>query len=152
MATTTLNTRIALKYDTLTNWNAAEFILKKGEVAICSLANSETAEQSTPPAVLLKVGDGVHKFRELPWASGLAADVYGWAKAATKPSYTPGEVGADSAGSAAAAEANAKAYTDQKFGEIPAQFQCTRNSCRRSVRTFHQDGQEEIRYSSRYYR
>lgn len=125
MATTTLNTRIALKYDTLTNWNAAEFILKKGEVAICSLANSETAEQSTPPAVLLKVGDGVHKFRELPWASGLAADVYGWAKAATKPSYTPGEVGADSAGSAANALASAKAYTDQQIGAIPAQAEYT---------------------------
>lgn len=125
MATTTLNTRIALKYDTLTNWNASEFILKKGEVAICSLANSETAEQSTPPAVLLKVGDGDHKFSELPWASGLAADVYGWAKAATKPSYTPGEVGADKAGSAATAEANAKAYTDRKFGEIPAQAEYT---------------------------
>ena len=125
MATTTLNTRIALKYDTLTNWNAAEFILKKGEVAICSLANSETAEQSTPPAVLLKVGDGDHKFRELPWASGLAADVYGWAKAATKPSYTPGEVGADSAGSAASALASAKAYTDQKIGALPAQAEYT---------------------------
>lgn len=125
MATTTLNTRIALKYDTLTNWNAAESILKKGEVAICSLANSETAEQSTPPAVLLKVGDGVHKFRELPWASGLAADVYGWAKAATKPSYTPSEVGADSAGSAASALASAKAYTDQQIGAIPAQAEYT---------------------------
>ena len=125
MATTTLNTRIALKYDTLTNWNAAEFILKKGEVAICALANSETAEQSTPPAVLLKVGDGVHKFRELPWASGLAADVYGWAKAATKPSYTPGEVGADSAGSAASALASAKAYTDQQIGALPAQAEYT---------------------------
>lgn len=125
MATTTLNTRIALKYDTLTNWNASEFILKKGEVAICSLANSETAEQSTPPAVLLKVGDGDHKFRELPWASGLAADVYGWAKAATKPSYLPSEVGADSAGSAANALASAKAYTDQKFGAIPAQAEYT---------------------------
>ena len=125
MATTTLNTRIALKYDTLTNWNASEFILKKGEVAICSLANSETAEQSTPPAVLFKVGDGVHKFRELPWASGLAADVYGWAKAATKPSYTPGEVGADSAGSAASALASAKAYTDQQIGALPAQAEYT---------------------------
>lgn len=125
MATTTLNTRIALKYDNLTNWNASEFILKKGEVAICSLENSETAEQSTPPAVLLKVGDGVHKFRELPWASGLAADVYGWAKAATKPSYTPGEVGADSAGSAASALASAKAYTDQQIGALPAQAEYT---------------------------
>lgn len=125
MATTTLNTRIALKYDTLTNWNAAEFTLKKGEVAICALANSETAEQSTPPAVLLKVGDGVHKFRELPWASGLAADVYGWAKAATKPSYTPSEVGADSAGSAASALASAKAYTDQQIGALPSQAEYT---------------------------
>lgn len=125
MATTTLNTRIALKYDNLTNWNASEFILKKGEVAICSLENSETAEQSTPPAVLLKVGDGVHKFRELQWASGLAADVYGWAKAATKPSYLPSEVGADSAGSAASALASAKAYTDQKIGALPSQAEYT---------------------------
>ena len=125
MATTTLNTRIALKYDTLANWNASEFILKKGEVAICSLATGETAEQSTPPAVLLKVGDGVHKFSELPWASGLAADVYGWAKAATKPTYTANEVGADSAGSAAGALKSAKAYTDQQIGALPAQAEFT---------------------------
>lgn len=125
MATTTLNTRIALKYDTLANWNASEFILKKGEVAICSLAIGETAEQSTPPAVLLKVGDGVHKFSELPWASGLAADVYGWAKAATKPTYTANEVGADSAGSAAGALQSAKAYTDQQIGALPAQAEFT---------------------------
>ena len=125
MATTTLSTRITLKYDTLANWNASEFILKKGEVAICSLDTGETAEQSTPPAVLLKVGDGTHKFSELPWASGLAADVYGWAKAPTKPTYTASEVGADKAGSAATAETNAKAYTDKKFGEIPAQAEYT---------------------------
>lgn len=125
MATTTLNTRIALKYDTLANWNASEFILKKGEVAICSLATGEAAEQSTPPAVLLKVGDGVHKFSALPWASGLAADVYGWAKAATKPTYTANEVGADSAGSAAGALKSAKDYTDQKIGAIPAQAEFT---------------------------
>ena len=108
MATTTLSTRITLKYDTLANWNASEFILKKGEVAICSLDTGETVNQSTPPAVLLKVGDGTHRFSELPWASGLAADVYGWAKAPTKPSYTPSEVGADASGSAANALADAK--------------------------------------------
>lgn len=125
MATTTLSTRITLKYDTLANWNASEFILKKGEVAICSLDTGETVKQSTPPAVLLKVGDGAHKFSELPWASGLAADVYGWAKAANKPTYTASEVGADASGSAANALKNAKAYTDQKFGEIPAQAEYT---------------------------
>lgn len=125
MATTTLSTRITLKYDTLANWNASEFILKKGEVAICSLDTGETAEQSTPPAVLLKVGDGTRKFSELPWASGLAADVYGWAKAANKPTYTYTEVGADKAGSAATAETNAKAYTDQQIGALPAQAEYT---------------------------
>ena len=119
MATTTLSTRITLKYDTLANWNASQFILKKGEVAICSLDTGETAEQSTPPAVLLKVGDGTHKFSELPWASGLAADVYGWAKAPTKPSYTPSEVGADASGSAAGALASAKEYTNEKIAAIP---------------------------------
>lgn len=125
MATTTLSTRITLKYDTLANWNASEFFLKKGEVAICSLATGETAEQSTPPAVLLKVGDGAHKFSELPWASGLAADVYGWAKAAVKPTYTYTEVGADEAGSAATALQSAKDYADEKFNSIPAAAEYT---------------------------
>lgn len=125
MATTTLSTRITLKYDTLANWNASEFLLKKGEVAICSLATGETTEQSTPPAVLLKVGDGAHKFSELPWASGLAADVYGWAKAASKPSYTFTEVGADEAGSAATALQSAKDYADEKFNSIPAAAEYT---------------------------
>lgn len=125
MATTTLSTRITLKYDTLANWNASEFLLKKGEVAICSLATGETAEQSTPPAVLLKVGDGAHKFSELPWASGLAADVYGWAKAAVKPTYTYTEVGADEAGSAATALQSAKDYADEKFNSIPAAAEYT---------------------------
>lgn len=119
MATTTLSTRITLKYDTLANWNASQFILKKGEVAICSLDTGETVNQSTPPAVLLKVGDGTHRFSELPWASGLAADVYGWAKAPTKPSYTPSEVGADVSGAAAGALQSAKDYTDGKIAAIP---------------------------------
>ena len=119
MATTTLSTRITLKYDTLANWNASQFILKKGEVAICSLDTGETVNQSTPPAVLLKVGDGDHKFRELPWASGLAADVYSWAKEANKPTYTASEVGADASGSAAGALASAKKYTDEKIAAIP---------------------------------
>lgn len=119
MATTTLSTRITLKYDNLVNWNASTFILKKGEVAICSLDNGEAVEQSTPPAVLLKVGDGSHRFSELPWASGIAADVYSWAKAATKPTYTASEVGADASGAAAGALAEAKEYTNQQIASIP---------------------------------
>ena len=96
MASKTLKTRIKLKYDTLTNWqgDGADVVLLKGEVAICEVPTGGSLEQVTPPAILFKVGDGVKTFAELPWVSGLAADVYAWAKAATKPTYTASEVGA----------------------------------------------------------
>ena len=96
MASKTLKTRIKLKYDTLANWQAggADVVLLKGEVAICEVPVGGSIEQVAPPAILFKVGDGVKTFAELPWVSGLAADVYAWAKAATKPTYTAGEVGA----------------------------------------------------------
>ena len=88
----TLNTRIKLKYDTLTNWSTANPVL----VAVVAIPTSEanTVGQVTKPAIVFKVGDGTTTFANLPYASGLAADVYGWAKAANKPSYTATEVGA----------------------------------------------------------
>lgn len=73
----TLNTRIQLKYDTLANWNASTFNLKKGEIALVEVP---TAEGSTLQPVMFKVGVGNKKFSELDWASAKAADVYGWAK------------------------------------------------------------------------
>lgn len=89
MATKTLNTRIQLKYDTLANWQSeaeagkgALLILKKGELGIVEVPTGSTAEQTTPPAILFKVGDGVKTFKQLPWTSALAADVYAWAKKA----------------------------------------------------------------------
>lgn len=96
MADKTLKTRIKLKYDTLTNWqgDGADVVLLKGEVAVCEVPTGGSLEQVTPPAILFKVGDGVKTFAQLPWVSGLAADVYAWAKAATKPTYTAAEVGA----------------------------------------------------------
>ena len=96
MASKTLKTRIKLKYDTLANWqgDGADVVLLKGEVAICEVPTGSSLEQTTPPAILFKVGDGVKTFAQLPWVSGLAADVYAWAKAANKPTYTAGEVGA----------------------------------------------------------
>ena len=96
MADKTLKTRIKLKYDTLANWqgDGASVVLLKGEVAICEVPTGGSLEQVTPPAILFKVGDGVKTFAQLPWVSGLAADVYAWAKAATKPTYTASEVGA----------------------------------------------------------
>ena len=99
----TLNTRIKLKYDTLANWSTANPVLLAGEVAVVAIPteSESTVGQVTKPAIVFKVGDGTTTFANLPYASGLAADVYAWAKAATKPSYTAGEVGADAAGTAA---------------------------------------------------
>lgn len=94
MADKILKTRIKLKYDTLANWqgDGASVVLLKGEIAICEVPTGGSLEQVTPPAILFKVGDGVKTFAQLPWASALAADVYAWAKAATKPTYNTSEI------------------------------------------------------------
>ena len=81
-----INTRIALKIDTLANWSktdvegkGAKLVLKRGEIGLCEIP-SENAAAQTAPTVLFKVGDGTTPFGELKWASALAADVYSWAK------------------------------------------------------------------------
>ena len=81
-----LNTRIALKYDSYSNWINGEgknLVLLKGEIGICEIPSDFTAngDSRVMPTVLFKVGDGSKKFSELPWASAKAADVYSWAKA-----------------------------------------------------------------------
>lgn len=82
MAEKILNTRILLKYDTLENWNATTSYLRKGEVAIATVASGDTQEVNSvaAPQVLVKVGDGKTLFRDLPFITAKAGDVYGWAK------------------------------------------------------------------------
>ena len=100
-----LNTRIALKYDSYENWTHHNPILLKGEIAIAELpvdankpgTGEPNAEGSTPaiqnaPNILFKVGDGVNHYNDLKFISALAADVYSWAKAATKPEYSASEI------------------------------------------------------------
>lgn len=92
--TKTLKTRIQLKYDTLANWNAVAdtFVPNKGEVCFVEIPTGDNTA-TTAPTVLFKVGDGAKTWGALKWGSALAADVYAWAKAASKPSYTASEVG-----------------------------------------------------------
>lgn len=92
--TKTLKTRIQLKYDTLANWNAVAdtFVPNKGEVCFVEIPTGDKTA-TTAPTVLFKVGDGATTWGALKWGSALAADVYAWAKAASKPSYTASEVG-----------------------------------------------------------
>ena len=91
MATTTFNTRISMKYDTYANWVANDPQLLKGEVAVV-VVPAETGAVAKEPAVLFKVGDGSSKFSQLQFSAGIAADVYDWAKAATKPVYKAEEI------------------------------------------------------------
>lgn len=93
MANTTFNTRIKLKYDTLANWttNKAKVLLK-GEVGLCYVPGVTNGTTTTAPTVLFKVGDGTTTWEKLPWGSGLAADVYDWAKKPAKPSYDYSEI------------------------------------------------------------
>ena len=93
MANTTFNTRIKLKYDTLANWttNKAKVLLQ-GEVGLCYVPAVTNGTTTTAPTVLFKVGDGTTTWEKLPWGSGLAADVYDWAKDPEKPSYDYKEI------------------------------------------------------------
>lgn len=92
----TFNTRIQLKYDTWNNWNSTAgkaVVLKQGELATVYIPGTTSSGQTTSePALLIKVGDGTTKFENLPWVQAKAADVYEWAKAATKPTYTANEI------------------------------------------------------------
>ena len=91
MATTTLNTRIQLKYDTYENWTTNNPVLLAGEIAVTTVQSAQ-APVSQVPAILFKVGDGTNNFNALNWASAIAADVYPWAKASVKPTYQASEI------------------------------------------------------------
>ncbi len=83
MATKTLNTRIQSRIDTYENWMKSELILLKGEIAICTIPTGTSDSGSANlPSTMLRVGDGAHKFSELPWFQAIGADIYPWAKAA----------------------------------------------------------------------
>lgn len=94
MAEKILNTRILLKYDSYENWMKSDLVLKAGELAIAHITTGDTQEVNSvlAPQILLKVGDGTSKYSALPFVSARAADVYGWAKAANKPTYTADEI------------------------------------------------------------
>lgn len=84
MATKTLNTRIQSRIDTYENWMKSELILLKGEIALCLIpTGTENSGSVSLPSTMMRIGDGVHKFSELPWFQAIGADIYPWAKAAT---------------------------------------------------------------------
>ena len=91
MANKTFNARLKLKYDSYTNWNTKNPVLLAGELAIC-VVPADSNQATNEPTVLMKCGDGTKTFNELGWISSLSADVYSWAKAANKPTYSATEI------------------------------------------------------------
>lgn len=91
MANKTFNARLKLKYDSYTNWNTKNPVLLAGELAIC-VVPADSNQATNEPTVLMKCGDGTKTFNELGWISGLSADVYSWAKAVNKPTYSANEI------------------------------------------------------------
>lgn len=95
MADKILNTRIQLKYDEYSAWLTNNPVLKKGELAIAYLDQEHPTEATNfqnIPNVVMKVGDGVNHYKDLKFVSALAADVYSWSKAPTKPEYKASEI------------------------------------------------------------
>ena len=99
MAENILETRILLRYGTYSQWMNSDVILKVGEAAVASFPRdrvidglSNSTPENTPPAIGIKIGDGIHYFYELPWIQAVAADVYNWAKQSYKPTYTAQEI------------------------------------------------------------
>lgn len=68
MAEKILNTRILMKTATLEEWNASTLPLKKGEIAIATVAAS-AGTGLTEPVCMIKIGTDEEKiFSELPWS------------------------------------------------------------------------------------
>lgn len=82
-----INTRLMLKHDSLTNWNESSLVLKPGEIGVAyvDVATKDSKGNVVHvPTALLKVGENVEgstkTFKDLPFVSAVAADVYAWAK------------------------------------------------------------------------
>lgn len=115
MAEKIINTRVQLKYDTLTDWLASDVILKAGEVAIATIATTNTNSGLTPPAIGIKVGDGKNTFADLNWIQAIAGDVPTWAKEAAGTTVQKWIDGAIKAIPAAASGAGTTTFTSAKL-------------------------------------
>lgn len=87
-----LNTRIKLKYDLYSTWAEKNPVLLEGEVALAYIPAADpnhnvtigegSVAGTTPPQVLIKVGDGTNHYNDLKYVSALAADVLNACKSA----------------------------------------------------------------------
>ena len=83
MTEKTLNTRLKLRYDTYENWLDNDPVLLAGEFALATVSVKQDGAVEHVPSVLIKCGDGTHKYSELDYVFAKAADVIAAAKSET---------------------------------------------------------------------
>lgn len=71
----TLSTRLKLRYDTHENWITNDPVLLAGELALSVVSVKQDGAVEHVPSVLIKCGDGTHKYSELDYTFSRAADV-----------------------------------------------------------------------------
>lgn len=71
----TLNTKIKLRYDSHEIWMEKDPVLMAGELALSAVTVKQDGVVNTVPSVLIKCGDGEHKYSELGYVFARAADV-----------------------------------------------------------------------------
>lgn len=91
MAEKILQTRIINKHALLTEWESSNLQLKEGEIALAKVMVAQK-DGTEAPTYVAKVGIEGKTFSECPMFYAPASDVYGWAKASTKPAYAADEI------------------------------------------------------------
>lgn len=80
MAEKTLKARLKLLYKSWSEWQEhLDFVPLQGEACVV-YAPANSLVSLDEPAVLVKIGDGVTTFKDLPWLQAIASDVHDWAK------------------------------------------------------------------------
>jgi hypothetical protein len=82
-----INTQLLIKSGNLESWNNKNPLLSAREVCLV-----EVPLQNGTSTFLMKIGNGINNFQDLPFLSALSADIYDWARAETKPDYDISEI------------------------------------------------------------
>jgi hypothetical protein len=87
-----LNVRIKNKIHDYASWIANDPVLLAGEIAFIEVSTAQDGEVNSVPCVMAKVGNGTNKFSELDYLYSKASNVYSWALAKDKPTYSADEI------------------------------------------------------------
>lgn len=86
-----MKAKFQLRRDSYSDWISENPILSDGEPGIVTVTQGQVSG-IPKAATLIKIGNGSANFNSLDFMSAKAADVYDWAKAATKPTYSASEI------------------------------------------------------------